>query len=209
FLRVACQPTRQQYEKIAADGEAALKATIRAFAVDARGLGGDTPDPRLRITNYLAMSVQGVLSPEQAARYREELNQRAAARRAAMILNLVAKIDKALLLSTQQRVQLRAVLQNHWHDSWNQTQFLTLTLQYVPNLPDAKILPVLTQTQKQVWRTLPRTDNVRFGFNLGVVQGIAMDEEVWDGERPGKKREEPDGQAGVPVKGPAKPVEKK
>src|SRR5439155_99924 len=152
FLRVVCQPARQQYERIAADGEAAVKATMRMCAVNSIGPAGGALDPRLRLANYLATSVQAVLSPEQAARYQQELNQRAAARKAALVLNLVAKIDKALLLSADQRVQLRAILQDNWHDSWNQTQFLTLTLQYVPNLPDAKILPILTQTQKQVWR---------------------------------------------------------
>src|SRR5437764_572502 len=54
FLRVVCQPARQQYERIAADGEAALKATMRMCAVNSIGPAGEALDPRLRLANYLA-----------------------------------------------------------------------------------------------------------------------------------------------------------
>src|SRR4051794_27639754 len=35
FMRLVCQPTKQQYEKIAADGEPAIKEAIRSLVVAA------------------------------------------------------------------------------------------------------------------------------------------------------------------------------
>src|SRR5262245_50457026 len=37
FMRIVCQPTRQQYEKIAAEGEAGLKEATKKYAVNMRG----------------------------------------------------------------------------------------------------------------------------------------------------------------------------
>ena len=46
FMRLVCQPTKQQYEKIAADGETTLQATIKQFAASMRGVVSGDPDPR-------------------------------------------------------------------------------------------------------------------------------------------------------------------
>ena len=52
FMRTVCQPTKQQYEKIAADGEPALKATMAKFAKTWRRPGTDEQsDPRTPITD--------------------------------------------------------------------------------------------------------------------------------------------------------------
>src|SRR5262249_12301222 len=81
FVRVVCQPTKQQYERIAAEGEGAVKATIKAFALNMRGMqrggpSGEESDPRKPIADALAKSVRKTLTPEQAARYEKELEQR-------------------------------------------------------------------------------------------------------------------------------------
>src|SRR5439155_18686092 len=101
-MRTVCQPTKQQYEKIAADGEPALKATMTKFAKTWRRPGTDEQsDPRTPITDTLAQSVRATLSPEQAARYQQELEQRAASRKRVAVLNLVSKIDKVLVLTVE------------------------------------------------------------------------------------------------------------
>ena len=51
-----------------------------------------------------------------------------------------------------------------------------------PNVPDAKIVPFLTETQKKVWRTVNQQSNVFWGFNVGMDQGIAIADEQWDEE---------------------------
>jgi hypothetical protein len=52
-------------------------------------------------------------------------------------------------------------------------------------LPDDKILPVLTKTQKTVWRSISKV-NVNFGLELDMFQGIETGEEVWDETEKGK-----------------------
>lgn len=208
FMRLVAQPTKQQYEKISADGEPVLKATIKKFAVHMRGGPGEQSDPRTPIADALAKSVQAALSPEQAARYQKELDQRAAARKRVVLLNLVAKVDKVLVLSIEQRDKLGKILDNKWTDSWDQTQMLMYVGQHFPPMPDTEILPILTESQKVVWRGIPK-GNIRFGFNLGFVQGIEIEEEVWDDDPPKQNPERADGKAPVKDKGTPKPLEKK
>jgi hypothetical protein len=187
FMRIVCQPTRQQFEKIAADGERDLKAAIKQCALKRQEMqmgrfraGDQQPDPRKLVTTGLVNAIKARLSSEQAARYRKELEQRDVARKRVALLVLVAGIDKKLVLSVEQRDKLSEILDNNWNDSWNQTQQIMMGGQYFPILPDAKILPILTETQKTVWRTVPK-GNVYFGFSLDMFQGIEVEEEVWLG----------------------------
>jgi hypothetical protein len=188
FMRVVCQPTKEQYDKIAADGEAALKATIKKFAGNMRGgivgIAANESDPREPIVEGLAKSVRATLAPEQAARYQKELDQRASARKRVILLNLVAKVDKVLVLTTEQRDKLVKILENKWPESWNQTQMLQVLTwggseHFAQKMPDGEILPILTENQKTVWRGIPKED-VRFGFDIGFLQGIEIGDEVWD-----------------------------
>jgi hypothetical protein len=45
-------------------------------------------------------------------------------------------------------------------------------------MPDAKILPILSETQQTIWRGIPK-GNVGFGFDLGAVQWIAVGDGAW------------------------------
>jgi hypothetical protein len=189
FVRVVCQPTKPQFDKIAADGEPALQATIRKFAATwRRPVANDPSDLRTLIVEALARSVRSTLSPEQRGRYQKELDDRCAARKQVMVLNLVGRIDSILLLSAEQRVKLGEILQNNWNDSWNHEQWLSMGNRYFPPMPDDKILPLLTETQKHLWRDTAK-GNLHFGFNPGLLPGIELDEEVWNAERAQKNRE--------------------
>jgi hypothetical protein len=189
FLRLVCQPTKPQYEKIAADTEPALKAATRDFALKMRqGRAIESFDPRTLLTDALAQAVRTTLSPEQAARYQEELDQRAAARKRFVLRNLVAKVDKVLLLTAEQRDKLGALLEDNWKESWNQPQML-MHGHYFPPMPDVEMRLLLTEAQRNVWAGVQK--NVRFGFDLGIVQGIEIEDEVWDDDQP----QEPPGQA--------------
>jgi hypothetical protein len=209
FMRLVTQPTRHQYEAIAADGEAVLKATTRKFAeVMMRGVPSDQSDPRAALADAVAKSVRTTLSPDQAARYQTELDQREAARKRAVLLNLVGMADSVLILTAEQRDQLYAILETNWHDSWNQAQWLTISGQYYPPMPDAKILPILTEAQRAVWRGIPK-GNVRFGFSLSAVPGVEIGEEKWDDDRPGAAAERAGGKAADKAPQTAKPVGEK
>lgn len=190
FARVVCQLTKQQYEKIAADSEPALKATVKRFAQNFQGMqvgrvAVEQSDPRAAITEAIAKSVRATLPAEQAAKYQHELDQRAAARKQAVVLNLVAKADKVLVLTVEQRAKLRDVLESNWNESWAEMQMLMHGGRYFPAMPDVKINPILTAPQQAVWRGVHK--GVRFGFHPGRFQGIAIEEEEWGEDRAADK----------------------
>jgi len=178
FMRLVTQPTKQQYDIIAADGDAVVKATLRKYAGAILGRANDQSDPRAFVAEAIGKSVRQTLSAEQSARYQKELDTRVAARRRVVVQNLVLAVDKALLLTAEQRSKLGEVLEGNWDHSWDNPQWLTITGQYYPAMPEAKILPILTDTQKTVWRGIPK-GNVRFGFDFGVLPGIEIGDDVW------------------------------
>lgn len=194
LMRLVTQPTKEQYEKIAAEGETAFKTMTTRLAVQMRqGQGVGTPDPRTLIADGISAAVQKTLSREQATRYREELDERTAARKRMVVKNLVAGVDRVLLLTTEQRGKLLLILERHWDASWNQPELYMG--QYFPMMPDKEMLPILTDAQHAVWRGVTR-GNRQFGFNLNIVAvGIDLAEEGWDDLRPPAQPEPAAGEA--------------
>lgn len=191
FIRIVCQPTKQQYEKIAADGEKVKKATIRKFALYQKrmrrgfraGEQRNGPgDPRDMLAQELSKLVKTTLSADKAASYQKEIDRRGVARKRVAKLNILAKLDKRLVLTADQRSQLSKILETNWKDSWNNVQMLMYGEQYFPQLPNNKVLPVLNKSQKDVWRGITKQGNIFFGFNIFMVNGIQIDDEVWDDE---------------------------
>jgi hypothetical protein len=74
------------------------------------------------------------------------------------------------------------VLDENWDESWGSVQMMMYGGQYFPNIPDQKIIPLLTPTQKKVLRTVNQQSRVFWGFNVGMNQGIAIADEEWDDE---------------------------
>lgn len=192
FLRVVCQPTKEQFDKITADGEGALQTVIRNVALNFRGgrrgiQGAEDPgDPRAAVANALVKSAKTHLSADQVTKYQKELDHRTAARKHAIVLNLVAHADQVLVLTPDQRDKLTDILNNNWHSSWNQTQLFTYGGQYFPAMPDAKINPILSDAQKKVWQGVQK-GNISFGIDLNFAQGIEIVEEVFEVEKPAEK----------------------
>src|SRR5262249_4102687 len=91
LMRLVTEPTRQQYERIKDESELGLKDAIRSLLVaQYTGNVGAWSDMRAPIAAVVARSVRATLSAEQAARYDKELELRTAARKRAVVLNLVA-----------------------------------------------------------------------------------------------------------------------
>ena len=96
--------------------------------------------------------------------------------------NLVAMIDRVLVLRPDQREKLGEVLAGNWNEVWNQPQLLMYGgTQYIPPMPDEKINPILTDAQRAVWQSV-RKVNVRFSQNFNNARGIKIPDEVWDDE---------------------------
>ena len=194
FVRVVCQPTKPQYQPISVAGEKAMKRAVKEFAeVQKKMMRGvrageqpGYPDPRKLITDGLSQSIKATLSAEQAARYQEELDKRAVNRKQVALRNLVAKLDQDLILTAEQRGKLTESLSAGWKDAWGQSlEMLFYVENYFPSLPDSDVLPILNDTQKEVWRGTVKADNGFWGWNgLAFVQGAVMEEEAWLDEPP-------------------------
>lgn len=177
FLRAAADPTRQQFEKVSAEGEAAIKAAAREYAKQARGMARDGSDPRQAVAAAVAKSARAHLTPDQAARYQKELDLRTAARKRMCLDNLVVVVDMLVFLSADQRRQLSEVLAANWQDDWYQTQYFQYAGQYLPPLPRDKIRALLTDRQQVVWDGVAN-QQVRFGVNL-QMNAVEIEDEVW------------------------------
>ncbi len=188
FMRLATEPTKQQYDKIAAEGDPSVKVAIRAYAM--RFNGGNrgktsSSNPSQTLTDAIAKAVDKHLSPEQGARYRKELVARTTAYKRMAVDNLVAMVDKTLFLSTEQRLKLVDVFGNNWDESWNQAQYFMNEGRWFPPMPDVKILPILTEPQRVVWKGIPK-NNVQFGIGGDFGDNENLDEEIWPEDAPKK-----------------------
>jgi hypothetical protein len=110
------------------------------------------------------------------------LDQRAAAAKRATLMRLVTRVDQILLLTTDQRTKLAAVLERHWDTSWDHPEWATYVGSEWPPMPDEQIYPLLTETQATTWRTLPAR-TIRLGFGTGMMPEIKVPDEVWDDDR--------------------------
>ena len=188
FVRAVCQPNAEQSKKIKAAGDAGLKTAVKKFAEVQKkmqqgiraGQEPQWPDPRKIISDALLKSVKESLSADQAKRYEAELEKRSAARKRAALLNLVAKLDKDLVLTADQRGKLSDALNKSWKDEWGQQiEVFMYGDTYMPVLPDAQVLPVLTEKQKQIWTGIPKQHNQIWGWaGFGFVQVMEVEEAV-------------------------------
>jgi hypothetical protein len=189
LMRVVCQPTRGQFDKIAAGGAPELRVLASRCADIWNGrrnapLPADNPYPDLHklVAAAIVKAAKPVLSAEQVTRYQQELDRRDAARRRVILANLVAATDRQLILTVEQRGKLTEVLDKSWQPWWDRAFVLMSRGDYVPVLSDDKILPILTEQQKVVWRTI-RKGNIFRGFELDWFQDVDIGDEVWPAAR--------------------------
>lgn len=184
LLRVVCKLTKPQYQKVAADGEPALKATKQKFLGCWRNQQQGKWDqsaqanPRETLSSELEKALQKTLTPEQAAAYKKERDLRTAAHRRAVVQTLIVMMDRSLVLSAEQRDKIHAVLDKNWNDLWY-TYVENYGGNYFPQMPDAKILPILNEDQKSVWNGMQKI-NVMFGFYGLNIGNVGEFEETWD-----------------------------
>jgi hypothetical protein len=193
LMRLICQPTKAQFDKIAASCEPELQAGIKKYAETmAEQRQGrwqhKTPDARKLISDGLVRTVKTCLSAEQATRYEKEISERDAARRRVVVLSLVSTMDKKLLLTGEQRDKLSEILTKNWQDSWSYAQMLVMGGQNFPQMPDDKINPVLTEAQQGIWRKVNKGQIFYGGSELDWFQMTSMDDEVWTGTESGAKK---------------------
>ena len=186
FVRAVCQPNAEQSKKIKAASDAGMKTAVKKFAEVQKkmqqgvrpGEQPQWPDPRKLMSEVLLKTVKETMSADQAKRYEAELTKREASRKRAALLNLVAKLDKDLVLTADQRGKLTEALNSNWKDDWGQQlEVFMYGDTYMPVLPDAHVLPVLTEKQKQIWNSIPKQHNQIWGWaGFGFVQVMEVEE---------------------------------
>jgi hypothetical protein len=195
FMRMVCECNRQQYEKVAADAEPKLKDMAEKFAqrnqngflIVNAGMAGqesdDQNDVQLQISQALVKSTRKHLPTELADRYEKEINERLEASKQAVVLAYVAKMDKLLHLTAEQRDRLTKLLDKKWKYSANRARLLTMGGPYFPMMPDSDINEILSAPQKRVWTGIQR-GNISFGVSLDQDNEPEI-QEKWD--EPAKK----------------------
>ena len=158
FLKKTGNLSEEQFQTISECGEYKVKETLRACVLEA--LQAQTFDSnreaevRLMIQKTFLDFVKSQLSADQSQRYDSELTARAAHRKRVTVLNVVARLDADLLLLPEQREQFTQLIESEWQDSWGQSLgALMPDANFIPALPDDKVLAILKDDQQAVWKT--------------------------------------------------------
>ena len=138
----------------------------------------------------MLLSAKRHLSADQVAAYERELTARQEAAKEVATLVTAGKLDRRLVLDTSQRAQVTKVLTDNWNPAWGAPQMMMHGGQYFPDIPDSKVTPILTATQKKVLKSATQQSNVFWGFNIGMNQGIVIGDEKWDDESGNEAPEE-------------------
>lgn len=186
FVRAVCRPNAEQSKKVKAASDIAVKTATKKFAEIQKkmqqgirpGEQPQWPDPRKLMADVLLKTVKESFSEEQAKLYEAELAKRAAARKRVALVNFVARLDRELVLTKDQRDKLAEALNANWNASWEQQlEVFMYGDSYMPALPDAQVVPVLTDKQKQIWTATPKQQNQIWGWaGFGFVQAVAVEE---------------------------------
>jgi hypothetical protein len=187
FMRNVCELTKDQRKQVAREGERALVPAARKFVEEQQKMmrggwrgGSQQPDPQRLVEEVLGKAVLSLLTPKQAAKYRDETEKRAADRKRVALDNVVAKLDQDLVLDSDQRRKISASLSEHWNDAWCPSLQMLMNIEsFFPNIPDNLIVPFLTEHQKASWQRIPRNQNMFFGMAFG---GMAENDPLDDPE---------------------------
>jgi hypothetical protein len=197
FMRIATDLNKQQFEKIAAECEPAMMESLRSYVKKVRNKDRNPPNPKRSMIDSITKAVQKQLSAEQAARYQKEIDYRTASNKRMAVAVMVVKFDKTLVLSGEQRRKLTNILEGNWDDLWNQ---FANEGQDFPEIPDEKIVPILTEPQNAVWKSVVKHK----AHNYWGFWNEDLEEEVWPDDV-SKKVESPDPKEKPPANGGAKP----
>jgi hypothetical protein len=187
LIRNVCELTKEQRKQVAREGERALVPAARKFIEEQQKMmrggwrpGSQQPDPQRLVEGVMSTAVLPLLTPAQAAKYRDETEKRSANRKQVALDNVVAKLDQDLVLDSDQRRKISASLYEHWNDAWCPSLQMLMNIEsFFPNIPDNLIVPFLTEHQKSAWQRIPRNQNVFFGVAFG---GMAENDPLDDPE---------------------------
>lgn len=176
--------------QIMAAGREAVAAGARGFTerqFNGR-LGRDDFDPRREICARLEKALEPLADPAEFAVYREQVERREARRAEAARLSILARVDRQLDLSADQRRTIEAELTRSWRPQWTRELGNRGDMRvndYPPAPDDAAdaIVPHLAPDQVAAWEAWCRAAGARLlgqSFNLHIDgQGIQQGDPWW------------------------------
>jgi hypothetical protein len=193
FVKRVCNPTDEQMTALVAAAKDSL-GELAKIVVDqlprVNQLGRNPEmfvgpnnermavNPFKKVREHVGKLLQPLVSAEQYSQYIAEAKTRDEYERDAVVENLVEMLDRKLVLSRDQQIRLKYVL----IDDEDLIDLHTLrtyssNAQYLPQLPDNLIIPILTEIQKQLWSSLSRvsiqqsiTEHNPTGFDEGWLK---------------------------------------
>jgi hypothetical protein len=133
--------------------------------VQLAGQAGAGHSARQMLQGALGESIQSEFSKGVAKNYTDELANRTQSSKQMVVDTLLVMLDKRLILTDEQRGDISKSLMEHFDETWSGSLPTLITnQQYLPNIPDACIVPHLRDSQRAVWQSLPNR-NVQFGFD--------------------------------------------
>jgi hypothetical protein len=178
FVRRACDLDSAQRQTAAKVGEQCLDSVLRQCVLAQRemqmGRQAETSiGPRNVLSEELANGLRESLRPEQIERYRRESAARTAARKRAVVAYMVARADQTLVLSAEQREKMTRELIDHYSDAWERSMPLWMhNVQFIPSIPDERVMPLLNAKQKAVWQGFPKNSYFSSHMDFMMVSGI-------------------------------------
>ena len=130
------------------------------------GQPGASPKSARQLLDENIAEVIKARFPEGAsASYSKELSSRAAQRREMIVENIVAMLDKKLVLTADQRDAIgKSLIANLPDNQMPQLQILNSDGDAIPIIPENCLLPHLRESQRAVWQNLPNR-GVQYGFD--------------------------------------------
>lgn len=178
LIHKCCDLTSEQIKQLSDAGE---KEIQRLFAVrrgrnpaaqqllqengivrilpNGRRISGGSLDFRSSLRLAISKEAESFLAPEKLAVYKTEVEKRELSRKRASIQMVVARIDRDLSLTSEQREKLvETLIQSLNGTEYSAPEELLLNNQMqAPPLPPKLIEPLLTEFQKTAWRRLPKS----------------------------------------------------
>jgi hypothetical protein len=158
FMRRVCQPDPAEKAAFAKAADECMTDVLKECAIAQVRMehGGPyqqvAPSAMSLLRKRLVEAAKATLRHDHAQQYIRELELREAYRRRTTIDYIIAQTDELLVFSAKQREQLTDALTKSYSDSWERDlQVWMNNTQYMPQILDSQIRPLLTSEQKAVW----------------------------------------------------------
>lgn len=187
FVRKVCDLPEPEFRTLSQSCEALLTGIVPQFFAEQEQReqalnNGKNPSAELkqlpqRIREAVSQIAECQLTPEQWSQFSAEFQLRTAHRKRVAILNLVARLDHDLLLTSTQREQVRKLLEDIWSDSWSQSLgAFASESNFMPFLAEDDLRPILSPAQLDTWSHSGYDDDVS-NFGDDSLEWI-IDEDV-------------------------------